>query len=792
MTISAGRALEKIARLSLCVIAFLIPVVAFPWTTEVLEFNKYIVFTVFAVIGGLAWVGSMVADREVRLKTHWYFAIPAFFVFVTALSSAFSIAPFTSWLGEGAQEYVSFLSTLLLFVFFIVGANVLSDVSLRRDVLSAAFLSSGFIGLAVLFAFFGVSLGYLANPVGVPTSLGLYFLVMAVLGNGVWMSDEGEVGYSQLPAGIFGGITRGSIILTSIAALLLLVSLDSLALWILTFIGLTPIFAFVLALPKDFSQPLRFVFPMLLFVSALLFVFIPGFLRNPYPVEVSPSAQTSLDIARQSLDQHSWLLGSGPGTYAIDYSQFTPLSVNNTVFWDTRFDRAQSYFLTILTTQGILGALTFLAFIVSTLFFSARYLLRSRAHGGWKFMYGPFSAWIVLAAGSFLFAQNMTLLVLFMVLSALLAAQMLPDARDIAFAKSPRMALVSAFVFMLLTVAMLLTLFVSLSRYSAEIAFAQGVAKDRAGASMDEIIPLLNKAATRNRWSDLYYRNLGNALLVKAGELVQQEGTDAQQLQAIIASAINAGLQTTNLAPNTVMNWELRGTIYREFSSVVQNANDFALSSFLQAITLAPNNPKYQVGLARTYIVRADLLNTLIEGEDEELGAQAEEVKKTSLEEAKKALEKAISLKSDYVPASYYLAFVEERQGNLAEAVRNMEVVKATDPNDVGVGIQLALLYLRQGKNDLAKTELERLLTIAPTFANARWYLSVIYEEEGEIEKAIQELEEIQKTDETNTEKIAQRLERLRNGQTGSEEEIPEPIEEIQTEQTEQTNNGTP
>jgi tetratricopeptide (TPR) repeat protein len=786
MTITPGRVLSLISRVSLCALAFLVPVVVFPWTTDILDFNKYLVLVVLGTVCALSWIGSMVAERSVQLKTHWFFLIPLLFIGATAISSAFSLAPYTSWLGDGSQEYTAFLGTLLLGVVFIAASNLLTDAALRRNVVSALLIGSGVLGLFVLLSFVGVPLGILSNTVGIPTALALYFLVMTMLGNGTLLVSGEKEGQGFMPQGPLGTVTKVAIAFTSVTGLLLLLSIDSTFLWIVTLVGLVPLFAFVLALPKDFTQPLKFVFPLLLLVSALIFLFLPSVIKNPYPLEVAPSMGTTLTLTQDAWKEKSAVFGSGPGTFSNVYTKYAPPSVNQTIFWDTRFDRGASHVLTVFATHGLLGGIIFLIFLVTILGFSVQYLLRSRVHGGWRFMYGPFAAWSVLAIGAFLFPQNLTLAFILMLLSALLASQMTPMAKDIAFAKSPRLALGSAFVFMLLGVLMLMVLFVSISRYSAEIVFAQAVSADEGGKNIDDIIAKLNSAATRNRWSDLYFRNLGNALLMKTAALANDSKTDSDTLKNYVAAAINSGLEASNLAPNTVMNWELRGTLYRELSPLLQNSNDLAIASFKRAVELAPSNPRYQVGLARTYIVRADLLRTLIEGKDADLSKQATEAKTAALTSAKEALDKAIALKSDYTPASYYQAFVAERQGDLAEAVKSMELVKATDPSDVGVGIQLGLLYLRQGKNDLAQAELERVLTIAPDFANARWYLSVIYEDKGDKAKAIEELEAIQKTNPDDT-AVKSRLERLKNGGSNPPNVIPDPL----TEDTAVTDTGT-
>ena len=784
MNMHVGRILEKVSQASLGAIVFLMPLVAFPWTTDQLDFNKYFVFVVLATIGSLAYMGSMIAERRISFKAHWFFLLPVLFLIVTAVSSSLSIAPYTSWLGEGGAEYISFLSTLLLTVFLITSTHLLSDRHLQRKVLSAFFLSSALMGVFVLIAFVRGATGIAGGTIGLPSMLALYLLTATILGQALWLVEKKGAEHPLLPNGGWGIATRIAIVLTSLACFLLLISLQIPALWMLTVIGLLPMFVFALALPKEFTQPVRYIFPMLLLISALLYSlpFLPlPQLRSPYMPEVNAPYSLSWKVAVGTLKDHHFLLGSGPGTYADDFVKFAGTDLNSAnggQFWDLRLNRGSSQFTTLLATHGILGTGLFLLMMLAVVLLSVRALFRSRTHDGWKYLYGSFSAWLLLSVGWLLyFSENFTFAVLYVFLTAMVLAEALPPAKEFPFARSPRAALVSAFAFMLTGVGVLMVFFVSCSRYSAEIAFAKAVSRDREGAEPVEVISLLNTAATRNRWNDAYYRNLSNALLIQSSQLAQKKDADPKAVQSIIDLANRAGLQATNLGPKTVMNWELRGMLYRELSQAVPNANDLAIASYQQAIKLAPNNPKYLVGLARVYLVRADLLAPITKGDDKDLAKKAEDQRNAVLKTAKDTLAQALVLKRDFVLAQYYLAFVDERLGSLADAVKDMEVVRATNPKDVGVSVQLALLYLRQGKNDLAQAELERALTIAPAFANAHWYLSIIYADKGLIDKAIAELEEIKKTNPDDT-AVQQQLEKLKSGKNVKAPEIPAPLDE--------------
>jgi len=291
---------------------------------------------------------------------------------------------------------------------------------------------------------------------------------------------------------------------------------------------------------------------------------------------------------------------------------------------------------------------------------------------------------------------------------------------------------------------------------------------------LDIVLYDLESAAKLNRLSDVYARNLANAYLMKTAELLKDENSDPEYVSAFISASIDEAARAVSLSPANVVNWALLGDIYREFSPLISGADQFSISSYEKAVELAPTNPKYQVALARAYIARADQLSVLMASEDEEFNANTQKEYELSLQIAVTSLSKAISLKSDYTPAHYYLALAYERQGNLAEAISRMEAVSIASPYDVGVSLQLGILYLQQGKTDLARQEFENAIELAPNFANARWYLAAVYEQDGDIEAAIEQIKLILESDSENT-LVVQRLERLQAGLV--EEEVPEPLE---------------
>ena len=279
-------------------------------------------------------------------------------------------------------------------------------------------------------------------------------------------------------------------------------------------------------------------------------------------------------------------------------------------------------------------------------------IAKARNHEEWKLTVAPCIAFLALTVAQFTLPSNMTVQFVYWLLSAVLLVHAGHKIRQYDFATSPRAGIVSSFVFMVLFAGLAITLSVSVLRYRAEIAFAQAVALDKAGGNLDEIIVLLDRAATTNSWNDLYYRNLGHALLLRTGELVNQENADPSVIQQFIAASLNAGKTATDLSSGNVDNWELRGQLYREVAPLIADADVFAITSWQQAVLLAPNNPKEYVGLARAFMARADRLAVLAESEDAAQAKTAVTDRDTALAAAAEALLKAQSLKPDYTRRS--------------------------------------------------------------------------------------------------------------------------------------------
>ena len=78
---------------------------------------------------------------------------------------------------------------------------------------------------------------------------------------------------------------------------------------------------------------------------------------------------------------------------------------------------------------------------------------------------------------------------------------------------------------------------------------------------------------------------------------------------------------------------------------------------------------------------------------------------------------------------------------------------------------ELGLLYYRAGRKDDAVNQLQRAILLSPDYANAHWYLALIYEEKGDISGAIEQLNKILNVEVNKDNKVVLgKLDQLKSG----------------------------
>ncbi len=781
--------LRSSARGLIYVLIFLFPLVALSFTPEPLELNKQTVLLLFTFAAAIIWLASQFMDKRARFRLGWMNLAPLLFLAAFILPALSSVSPYLSWVGAHRQEYTSVLTALGCAILIWVMANTI--ISRRsHQILHAVFVfSTSLTALLALLSFLGVpvfsaiGLTLTFNTVGTLTSFTIFLVVMNAFFLCAFLSHRPHD--SLLNDGWLGATERVLILALSAVTFFFLLALDYWPLWLLFTLSIFIPFVFIFFRAKDFLSQKRLLFPLVLFLAALPFWF---FLRGPsftqMPIEVTPSFDASLGVASRVLQESSSRVGTGSGTYAIDYAQFHDGSINQTDFWDTRFDRANSHALTLLPTLGALGTTLLALFVLFVFLRSIIQTLRPQARAQWLESFVHLCPWLTLVLSAFLFPWDMTQTGVFAIFSGLLISQTLPGESTRSFDRSPGVALLCSLAFGLVSFVFLVGVFLTTQRYMAEVAFARAVEIDRHGGELQQMVELLDRAASLNRYHDTYYRALGEALLMRVNEeLASVSSVDmltpesSQYVQALIASVVNAHTRATELSSHNVDNWLARGKAYRELIPVMGQAAQFAVQSHARAVELDPMNPRVATELGRTLFASAQGVRPLTVAADPVASSTAKAQFAQFLADSERAFARAIELKANYAPAHFELALVYEVQGRMQEAVNKMETVAAYNPLDVGVQFQLGMLYLRraqEGDTQRASAALERAIELSPQYSNAHWFLASIYESQGDMSAAVQEVEAVLAANPDN-ELVKARLERLLRGEV--ETKLPDPFE---------------
>ena len=723
-----GKLLNFIIKASIYLSVFLVPLVWSPWTFESFEFPKQYLLIFLVLVGILSWLIKMVlVEREIRLKRTPLDVPIFFFVFIVILSSFFSADLWSSLFGQYGRfsdGLFGILSAIGLYVLII--NNVKRPSFLLRPFLfsSALIVAAGYLFLFEVIQRFPLLMSF-ASQMGmspIAESKGALLIFLAFLVSFLaLLASRPEV--KQLPR-------AGNIALLFFAFGILLISNMSEA-WIVLIFGLVLVLLSLLFqrnVSEEGIKLRRLWLPLvLLFLSVISFfsATFPGDFTKQFPEESRLSHEISFFIALETLKDSgkNLILGSGPGTFALDFSLHKEADFNTTSQWQTRFDKAASHAAELLATIGILGFLSYLG-IVAWFLFASLFFLKGKRN--FLFVFGV----LVLLLAQLLYHQIMVLQVMFWLFLALAVISWeLPK-------KEFRLSLKKFFEFDILSKLILFAVFFGVLGvfffgvrfFEAETNYYASLNTVRSNSTVG--IDKALRAVRLNPWQAEYKIFLSSLYLKKAlDELKKPESFQNQEqitknIQRAIAytrgdNSLNQKITgATELSPNKVAAWEALGVLYRDIQ-FVEGALDQGIDSFKIALALEPVNPILYTELGELYMIK-------------------EEFKK-----ARESFERAIELKYDYIKPQLQLALLEEKEGDITKALTLLEEVNLRYSLNVEGMFQLGRLLYNTGQVDEAIKQFRQVLELIPSYSNALFALGAALESQGRIKEAIEEFEKV-------------------------------------------------
>jgi tetratricopeptide (TPR) repeat protein len=288
----------------------------------------------------------------------------------------------------------------------------------------------------------------------------------------------------------------------------------------------------------------------------------------------------------------------------------------------------------------------------------------------------------------------------------------------------------------------------SLYYYRAVVAAAAD--PDKASA------PLMRAIAWDGGGNDEYWRARSQLLVAQLKREAGKEGGGNQAtVQQFAISAIDAAQQATVRNEMSPLNWNNLASVYEELSPVAGGAETFALANYQKVKELDPVNPQSYVNSARVHFASAQ--------QKKAAGAPSEEIEK-SLDDAQGDLQRALELKKDYGVAHFAYMQILLGRGRMDEITGRVDLLRSLDPFDPALAYEIGIFAFQNNLMEIAQAEFERAVGLKEDYANARFYLSLIYEAQGKRDEAIAQLERVKELNPDNV-MINEMIEKARAGQ---------------------------
>lgn len=736
---------QKIIKISLYLLVFLIPLFWLPFSFEIYELNKTYLLFFLASFGFLVWGAKAVfKDKEIHFQLSSLDILILLFLLTALVSLIFSIDKNSSLFGF----YGSFSNSLIglfsfgMFYFLIrnnvrINKNKDSQDLITPELLLKIFLwSCFFVILITYFSIFGIwekiSIKYplmlqrTFNPVsGSLEGLAIFISIIITLSVGLILCFNSKIKKTYLLILLFG-------------ALGLLVVIDFNSAWFVLSgsLGVFLIFSiFTRAFRKDVN---KLLLPILLIIISTAFLFI-DFKSDKQPQsffffqsERLLNQRVSWEIAFKTLKKSikNTFFGSGIGTWYYTFLTERPAEFNNSVFWDIRFTNARNYISELLATTGILGMLSYILLV--GVFFLTFWPLRKQ-----KEILLYVATFLALLIGQFFYYQNTVLAFSFWFFIGLGSCVcQLPDRgqtikKTLSFKRFPELSLIPSVLLVLFCAFFFTTYYLLIRFYLADVNYL----KSNITSSIEERVGFLEKAINLNPGLVVYRTMSAKAYLIQALNELQEplSDQDIRNIQAIVIKAINQAEKAAEISPNNVTTWETSGVVYREIGGMDDKARD----AFKKATELETTNPVLHTELGKIYL------------------------KLNDIENAKNSFTTAIELKSDYFDALFQEALIYEKEGDLDRTLFKMEKLEEQYPLNAEIKFQLGRLYFNREELDKAISLFEWIIVMNPNHSNGFYYSGLVYERKGETEKAILAFERVLELN-PGSQEVAQKLKELK------------------------------
>jgi putative inorganic carbon (HCO3(-)) transporter len=643
------------------ILFFFTPLVLWPRTSELFEFNKMIFVYVLTTLIAVFWVVRMIKEKKIIFRRTLLDIPLLIFLGSQILATIFSIDHRTSLLGYYSRFNGGLFSTLsYLLLYFAYVSNMNKEKVIKS--IYFLFYSSLVVSLIASLEHFGIN------------------ITCGLMGQGLsscWIQD--------VQNRVFGTLGQPNWLATWLVAIIPLTLyqiLDSKGIKRILLYFLSLLLFATLLFTKSRSAFLGFFAADLIFwafafyfkrksvivpliISNLLFVFLFLIISTPWnPAKIisqekiqGPALETG-GTESGTIRKIVWkgalkiwlnypVFGSGPETFAFSYYKYRPVEHNLVSEWDFLYNKAHNEYLNIAATTGTLGILSYF-FLVGIIFF--------------VFLKKPdiFSASLaagfsgILISNFFGFSTVSTQLEFFLFPALALAYKKVDEGKNKNIQvkiSGGQKILISVSCF-----AGFLILFSTFRYWYADTEFAMGKSyNDQGGYVKGE--KYLQNAIKYSGLEPSFHSELANSYAGIALSLHElKKDSDAIPFMDL---SISESVKATTLSPENVNLLRNRAGVLLKLATIDPKYLGITKDTLILATQKAPTDAKLLYNLALVYMRTGE--------EDKSI----------------KLVEKTIEMKPNYKEARYLYALVLVNKGNATEAKNQLNyILEKIDPKD--------------------------------------------------------------------------------------------------------------
>jgi len=688
---------DFITKYSIYALVFLAPLFFLPQTAEILDFNKQALLFLLVFVSLFATMVKILVVGKFEINKSPMHIVAGVLFLAYLLSTIFSVYKHGSFWGVSQQtpESMIMIVGFLLLYFLVSNIFVKKDIITLAITLSFSAIVAELVGVLQLFGLFIMPFDFAKsvafNTIGSVGSLGLFTAVLLPLAITLLI--------------IIKKWWRILFILQIIISALILILINYPVIWWVVIVGSALTLTLVI-IKRNLFDVRWLALPTFFLVVALFFSILnPQINWLPQKAnEVFLSEGASFDIAKQTIKANP-IFGSGPGTFAYDFSKFKSADFSNSSLWNITFNKPASKVVNSLATTGIFGFLAMLALMAFAIFYGIKFFASKKemasSVGAEKsagqiyniLLLGLLVAVVEQSVAYFFYSSNVTLDFVYFFSIAALVGIISTNRKEYALKSASSLSLIITLIFTVVFILGMGLLILSGQRYVAEVYYYKGLSAYQADKKADGLKNLV-AAANLNHQSDLYFRQLSQAYLLEFQTQLQNANpnpTDQEKtnVQTLVSNSINAGKIATDINPQDVNNWSSRGYVYQNLIGILADASTWAINSYDEALKLDPNSPYLFAQEGNVYLSEAV-------GPSSGVQKLTADQKNQLLVKAQTQLEKSIALNQNYSDALYSLGIVYDSLGQKDKAIEVFTKLQQLYPTNTD--IPKVLNNLKAGK----------------------------------------------------------------------------------------------